>query len=91
MICWKCRKEISISSVTRESECPFCGCDLKTCKGCKFYSKDSHFECKESVSDPISDKERRNFCEYFSACTTFISKNDDKAKAAKDAFNALFG
>ncbi len=96
MICWKCKKEINIESVFRSTECPLCHADLHSCKGCKFYSIGSHNDCKETSADFISDKDKANFCDYFSPKTDI--KNDgssanssDKAQAAKDAFNALFG
>lgn len=49
MICWKCKKEILVENVTRNTECPLCGCDLHSCKGCRFYSAGSHYDCKENV------------------------------------------
>ena len=99
MICWKCKKEINVTEVHRSSECPLCKADLRCCKACKFYSPGSHYDCKETVDDNITDKEKSNFCDYFSAKMDFTVGSgasasggmDDKAKAAKDAFNALFG
>ena len=94
MICWKCGKEIAVESVYRNTDCPSCHADLHSCRGCSFYSKESHFECRETVSEPVTDKERANFCDYFSVNKNLIppsSSSTDKAKAAKDAFNALFG
>ena len=93
MVCWKCSKELSQSEVYRTSECPSCHALLHCCKGCKFYSKGSHFDCRENIEDPISDKESANFCDFFSPIKEKReSENDDKkAKEAKDAFNALFG
>lgn len=95
MICWKCGKEISLEKVTRMTECPLCGCDLHSCKGCKYYDNSSHYECRENVDSPVTDKERANFCEYF--CTgnsktnnLADSSSDDKAKKARDLFNSLF-
>ena len=101
MVCWKCRKEINITEIHRGTECPLCKADLRCCKACRFYSPGSHYDCKETVDDNITDKEKANFCDYFSAKKDFTAGSggaggsgsgmDDKAKAAKDAFNALFG
>ena len=64
----------------------------KRCKNCKFYSQNSHYECKETIEDFVSDKESRNFCDYFSPMQFFSpSDKQDKAQKAKDAFNSLFG
>ena len=95
MICWKCNKEIGIDQIFRTTECPICHAQLHSCKGCKFYAPGSHFDCKESVDDPVSDKERANFCDYFSPIlnggAASGSNSKEKADAAKAAFNALFG
>lgn len=92
MICWKCKKEIDIESVYRSTECPLCSAQLHVCKGCKFYAPGSHFDCRETVDDVVTDKERSNFCDYFSVAENPSSgTNSDKAAAARDAFNALFG
>ena len=93
MVCWKCNKEIDSNEVFRSTECPSCHAQLHCCKGCKFYAPGNHFDCKESVIDPVSDKERANFCDYFSPILKGNNNNNSKAKAdaAKDAFNALFG
>ena len=56
-MCWKCGKEIDVSvKIYRDSECS-CGADLHSCKNCKFYSPNSHYECKETIEDFVSDKE----------------------------------
>ena len=93
MICWKCKKEISVSQVFRNTECPECHADLHCCKACKFYAPGSHYDCKETVDDIISDKERSNFCDYYAAKQDISAEGSDKTKAdaARDAFNALFG
>lgn len=92
MICWKCRKEINIEQVARTTECPSCAADLHCCKACKFYSSGSHYDCRETVDQAVTDKEKANFCDYFKYNMQLVSKGgEDKAAAAKDAFNALFG
>ena len=93
MICWKCRKETNIEKAVRGDECPHCHADLHVCKACDFYESGSHNDCRESSAEFVSDKERGNFCDYFRASTKIASGTGrgDKAAAAKDAFNALFG
>lgn len=93
-MCWKCGNNTKSIQIFRTTTCPSCGSDLHSCYNCKFYSSGSHYDCKETNADLVTDKERANFCDYFSQGPN--SKNqgksqDDKAKAAKDAFNALFG
>ena len=60
-----------------------------------FYSPGSHYDCRETVDDPVSDKERSNFCDSFRVKRvwdkTKVQGMDDKAAAAKKAFDSLFG
>lgn len=92
MICWKCKNEISIENISRTTECPLCSCDLRSCKGCKFYSAGARWDCKENIDAPISDKERSNFCDFFSANKNVKrdAENKIEKERAKDLFNGLF-
>ena len=98
MICWKCKKEISIEKPVRGDECPLCHADLHVCKACDFYESGAHNDCRESSAEFVNDKERANFCDYFRPSRSLsLSKgadngtSTDKASAARNAFNALFG
>ena len=93
-MCKKCGKPISQTSIGRSSTCEFCGADLHSCINCKFYSPGSHYDCHESVDEVIKDKERANFCDYFSPAQSTggsLSSKEDKAAKAKAALDALFG
>ena len=102
MICWKCKKEISIEKPVRGDECPLCHADLHVCRACDFYESGAHNDCRESSAEFVNDKERSNFCDYFRVRKVYDgalrqaqgpqdSPGKDKASAARDAFNALFG
>ncbi len=100
MICWKCKKEISIEKPVRGDECPLCHADLHVCRACDFYESGAHNDCRESSADMVTDKERSNFCDYFRALRQAqgpqtgaqgAQTGNDKASAARNAFNALFG
>ena len=98
-MCKKCGKPIDkkSSEIFRTSTCSFCGAELHSCQNCKFYSPGNHYDCRETVDELVTDKERANFCDYFSVAE--ISGSDfgnglssqEKASKARDAFNALFG
>lgn len=96
-MCKKCGNQINKSSseITRNSTCEFCGADLHSCINCKFYSPGSHYDCRETVEELVKDKDRANFCDFFSVATIIQGSTDasaqDKAAKAKAAFNALFG
>ena len=102
-MCKKCGKPIDkkSSEIFRSSTCSFCGADLHSCVNCRFYSPGNHYDCRETVDELVTDKERANFCEYFSVAEITGSGSgngadggfsaQDKAAKARDAFNALFG
>ena len=97
MICWKCKKEIPLEKPARADECPLCHADLHVCKACDFYESGAHNDCRESSADMVTEKERANFCDYFryfrklsSSQRAAGASGNDKAAAARDAFNALF-
>ncbi len=65
-VCHFCGSVIDDSiRVYRSSICPSCSKDLKICCNCRFYSKGSHWDCLESVTEPVHEKDRANFCEFF--------------------------
>ena len=90
MICWKCKKEIPLEKPARSDECPLCHADLHVCRACEFYESGAHNDCRESSADMVTDKERANFCDYFRYKDCQAKPGNDKASAARDAFNALF-
>lgn len=90
MICWKCRKEITVEQIFRNTECPLCHADLHVCKGCKFFVPGNHFECRENITDPVTDKEKSNFCDYFAVVQSFNEEKSSSEKA-RAAAASLFG
>ena len=73
IICWQCNKEIpDISEIFRQTACPFCIASLHCCKNCNFYDKFAHNNCKEPAAEWVVDKEKANFCEFFS----YLVEND---------------
>lgn len=91
MICWKCKKEIEVSQISRSTECPLCHADLHTCKMCRHYESGAHYDCKEPSVDLVTDKEKSNFCDAFQVNMNGSSRTSSKADDAKKAFAALFG
>jgi hypothetical protein len=84
--------------IYRSSTCSRCGKDLKICRNCRFYSAGAHWDCAESIQDPVHDKERANFCEFFQfregpgqARPPRAGGEPDGKKKAQDALSKLFG
>ncbi len=91
-VCYFCGAVIDDSvRVYRETTCPNCGKDLKICYNCAFYSPGSHWDCKESIGEPVREKDRANFCEYFRFKEVKNTDKPDKVSKSKEDFKKLFG
>jgi hypothetical protein len=88
--------------IYRTTNCPSCGKDLKICLNCRFYEKGAHWDCRETISEPVRDKEKANFCDYFSIRSytpaeaealkkNGMSKAEKKQKEARSKLDDLFG
>lgn len=51
--------------IFRATTCPSCGKDAHVCLNCRFYDTSAHMECREPIAEPVGQKDRANFCEYF--------------------------
>lgn len=89
--CPYCKTEIS-SSVYSSTECPSCHKVLHSCICCTFYSPESHYGCRESIDDPVWDKEKANFCDHFRLTDKSLGNktNEDRAQKSRDALSKLF-
>ena len=89
--CPYCGAELS-SAVYSSTECPSCSRVLHSCRCCSFYSPDAHYGCRESVDEPVWDKEKSNHCDYFRLTDKCIgsSSDDDKRKKARENLANLF-
>ncbi len=79
--CYKCNTTITLSThqkITRSDECPNCYTDLRCCKMCSFHDTNSYNECREPSADRITEKEKKNFCDYFDFTTNKSNKEDEK-------------
>lgn len=93
-MCWKCGKRLDFAPpVSRSAVCPDCGADVRCCRNCNFYEIGVHYDCRETVDEPVRDKERSCFCGLFSLNPDVppVRKAFSASVNAKKAFNALFG
>ncbi|HEY2485146.1 MAG TPA: hypothetical protein VGI36_08350 [Candidatus Binataceae bacterium] len=66
MNCFFCGREIETRErVGFRDTCPGCDRPLHACRNCDFYDWTYHNQCRETQADRVVDKERANFCEYF--------------------------
>ncbi len=64
--CFFCGQTLDAAMrVVRDSECPKCGRDLHACVQCRHYDPGAHNKCRETQAEWVTDRERRNFCDYF--------------------------
>jgi hypothetical protein len=91
-MCYFCGQPFTGDKVYRSTTCTKCGKDLHSCLNCRFYSKGSYRDCRESISEAVTEKESANFCDYFeSADKDASSKDQKKAQDAKSQLAKLFG
>lgn len=65
--CRHCGAAVTLGEpIPRDAECSSCGKDLRACVQCRHYDPAYNNACRETMADPVVEKERRNFCEYFS-------------------------
>lgn len=90
LFCYNCNKEISNSvSIGRRDECPQCRADVHVCKNCEFYDSKSYNECREPQADVVKEKDRANFCDFFSP-RQGPGGGVDKGAALRAAAESLF-
>ena len=65
--CFKCANEIDFERIKmqRMDPCPHCGQDMHCCKNCEYWDVGSHNQCREHVTEYITDRERANYCTHF--------------------------
>ena len=71
---------------------------MKVCLNCRFYDPAAQWECRESIAEPVRDKGRANFCDFFAlrpggpgAGPGASSDPNAKSEAARDSLRKLFG
>jgi hypothetical protein len=77
--------------LSRQDECPECTVYLHVCRMCKNYDPAVTRQCREDGAEDVTEKDRVNFCDWFSPSeTSFDADNksaaDDAASAAEDLF-----
>ena len=86
-VCWSCGTALAELDYQRESECPQCRKQTHVCRNCGFYEPGRPNDCQEPIAEPVRDKDRANFCDYFDpSAQAYRPKADPEAlKAAADS------
>ena len=78
--------------IVRDTACPQCGRDLHACVQCRHYDPNAHNQCREPQAEWVTDRERRNFCDYFQLNPAGKGSGvADREKAARSKLDSLFG
>lgn len=95
IVCRHCGAPVTLSEpIPRDAECAGCGRDLRACVQCRHYDPAYNNSCRETEAEPVAEKERRNFCEFFSFALGPLPKTGDSAGRQQEArakLEALFG
>lgn len=92
--CYSCGQSLEALSlpVARLDACPRCARDLHVCRMCQLYRPQLPTGCAEDGIEEVREKERANFCDYFSPSASAYSpeqtSDEHKQRAELDA---LFG
>lgn len=93
-VCRHCGTSVTISEpIPRDAECSGCGKDLRACVQCRFYDPAYNNSCRETEAEPVVEKDRRNFCEFFSFARGPLVKEQSSGREgeARARLEALFG
>ena len=89
--CHQCRKEVVVQKVIgRKDTCPFCGAELRCCVNCRFYDAQVYNQCRESQAERVLEKDRSNFCDYFSFREAETEPEPAAKQSARDKLESLF-
>jgi len=93
MICHACHNEIKTEGyISRADECPKCGADIHCCLNCQHYDPAAHNKCREPQTEWVADREKANFCDFFSPSKRAASGKPGGSSPAdlRNAFDSLF-
>ncbi len=100
MNCWHCGREIEVlERVGFHELCPGCDRPAHVCLNCGLYDPAYNNQCRETMAERVVDKDRANFCEYFTpspsarasrAPASQITINSREKIPAKTQLDALF-
>ena len=93
--CHQCGEPWTINGNPGRGEvCMKCRADLRVCLNCQSYDARVAQQCRERRAEPVLDKDRGNFCEYFEFIRRVWapkSETNPRESAARERMNKLFG
>jgi hypothetical protein len=91
-VCHRCEKELHApDKVERSATCPHCESYLHSCLNCSLYDPYAHNQCHEPQSEYVSDRDKANFCDFFTFRESKPNgKKEQQAANARKAWKELF-
>ena len=96
--CFNCGREWTLSTAPgRRDECEDCKTDFRCCRNCVHHDFVVAHQCRERRSEPVQEKDRANYCEYFDFARRNYQKIErsegeiSREDAAKEAMRKLLG
>ncbi|MFA6034870.1 MAG: hypothetical protein WC889_18365 [Myxococcota bacterium] len=78
-----------LEKVSIRDTCVRCHRDLHTCRNCRFHDPSAHNQCREPQAEQVGDREKANFCTYFSPGSPLKGLSRE-ATAARKKLEDLF-
>lgn len=83
VVCHACSADLELEDpIGRSARCPRCGGDLRCCLNCRFHDISSYNDCAEPSAERVLEKDRANFCDYFSANSEARASGTPSASAS---------
>jgi hypothetical protein len=91
MICFHCGSQISFEGkIYRSDVCPKCDADVHCCRNCENFDLTAHNKCSEPQAEWVSDREKANYCDFFTANKNLRTKVIKQRDSARLDFDNLF-
>lgn len=74
----------------RSATCPHCNADIRVCYNCRHYDASNYNECSEPMAERVVEKNRANFCDYFSLGESAYKGQKSAKEDALKKLDALF-
>jgi len=88
--CWSCGRPLTGSDLGRETLCLGCHKPTRVCKNCSWYDSAKTHQCGEAILEPVKDKERANYCDFFQATENSAGDKSDSKDSLIQAAEDLF-
>lgn len=96
--CFNCgNKWILANAPGRRDTCENCDTDFRCCYNCIHHDPIVAHQCRERRAEPVQEKDRANYCEYFDFAKRIFKKptrnagDSNRENAARDALKKLLG